>query len=265
VLRGQPHRGVLRSVTPVTAVPLDEFEEDTADRLRVAVAELALRVVVVEDAEFPVRRQVAIGELIAGGQVVVVVVAGIGSSRPPASQKRRAAATTSSVARAMRWARAPSPVGAGPTPKAIRTLPSALVTARLRCSPYGSATSTPISTGSYPLVLLFGILAFGVVYSAANGVWPSFYGEMFSTRVRLSGMAIGTQIGFAVAGFAVTFAAQIAGPGGNDWSSVALFTAALCIPPALAALTARETHKVPTEDLGERVPQDAARREAVTA
>jgi MFS family permease len=122
-----------------------------------------------------------------------------------------------------------------------------------------------ISTGSYPLVLLFGILAFGVVYSAANGVWPSFYGEMFSTRVRLSGMAIGTQIGFAVAGFAVTFAAQIAGPGGNDWSSVALFTAALCIPPVLAALTARETHKVPTEDLGERVPQDAARREAVTA
>ena len=122
-----------------------------------------------------------------------------------------------------------------------------------------------ISTGSYPLVLLFGILAFGVVYSAANGVWPSFYGEMFSTRVRLSGMAIGTQIGFAVAGFAVTFAAQIAGPGGNDWSSVALFTAALCVPPVLAALTARETHRVPTQDLGERAPQDAARREAVTA
>jgi MFS family permease len=61
-----------------------------------------------------------------------------------------------------------------------------------------------ISTGSYPLVLLFGILAFGVVYSAANGVWPSFYGEMFSTRVRLSGMAIGTQIGFAVAARAAT-------------------------------------------------------------
>lgn len=107
-----------------------------------------------------------------------------------------------------------------------------------------------ISTGSYPLVLLFGVLAFGVVYSAANGVWPSFYGEMFPTRVRLSGMAIGTQIGFAIAGFAVTFAAQIAGPDGDDWGAVALFTAALCVPPVLAALTARETHKVPTERLG---------------
>lgn len=122
-----------------------------------------------------------------------------------------------------------------------------------------------ISTGSYPLTLVLGIVAFGIVYSAANGVWPSFYGEMFSTRVRLSGMAIGTQIGFAVAGFAVTFAAQIAGPDGDDWSAVALFTAALCVPPVIAALSARETAKVPTEELGGRTRPEAARRETVTA
>lgn len=122
-----------------------------------------------------------------------------------------------------------------------------------------------ISTGNYPLTLLLGIVAFGVVYSAANGVWPSFYGEMFATRVRLSGMAIGTQIGFAVAGFAVTFAARIAGPDGTDWFSVALFTAALCVPPVIAVLTARETHKVPTEALGTRAPQEAPRPETVTA
>ncbi|MGW2517539.1 MFS transporter [Streptomyces sp. NPDC001617] len=122
-----------------------------------------------------------------------------------------------------------------------------------------------ISTGDYALILILGIVAFGVVYSAANGVWPSFYGEMFSTRVRLSGMAIGTQIGFAVAGFAVTFAAQIAGPDGNDWSAVALFTAALCVPPTLAALSARETVKIPTEHLGERGARESSQRETVTA
>ncbi|MFD7564603.1 MFS transporter [Streptomyces tendae] len=122
-----------------------------------------------------------------------------------------------------------------------------------------------ISTGSYPLTFLMGIVAFGVVYSAANGVWPAFYGEMFSTRVRLSGVAIGTQIGFAVAGFAVTFAAQIAGPDGDDWVAVALFTAALCVPPVIAALSARETHKVPTEELGGQVRREAARPESVTA
>ncbi|MEU5629787.1 MFS transporter [Streptomyces tendae] len=122
-----------------------------------------------------------------------------------------------------------------------------------------------ISTGSYPLTFLMGIVAFGVVYSAANGVWPAFYGEMFSTRVRLSGVAIGTQIGFAVAGFAVTFAAQIAGPDGDDWVAVALFTAALCVPPVIAALSARETHKVPTEELGGQARREAARPESVTA
>ncbi|MEU6143633.1 MFS transporter [Streptomyces sp. NPDC047081] len=122
-----------------------------------------------------------------------------------------------------------------------------------------------ISTGNYALILILGIVAFGVVYSAANGVWPSFYGEMFSTRVRLSGMAIGTQIGFAVAGFAVTFAAQIAGPDGDDWFSVALFTAALCVPPVIAALSARETHRVPTERLGERAGREVSQPETVTA
>ncbi|MEW2114120.1 MFS transporter [Streptomyces sp. NPDC005474] len=122
-----------------------------------------------------------------------------------------------------------------------------------------------ISTGSYPLILVLGVITFGVVYSAANGTWPSFYGEMFSTRVRLSGMAIGTQIGFAVAGFAVTFAAEIAGPAGDDWFSVALFTAALCVPPVLTAITARETHRVPTERLGERGAENVAERATVSA
>ena len=122
-----------------------------------------------------------------------------------------------------------------------------------------------ISTGSYPLTLVLGVVAFGVLYSAANGVWPSFYGEMFPTRVRLSGMAVGTQAGFAVAGFAVTFAAQIAGPDGTDWSAVALFTAALCVPPVVAALSARETAKVPTEELGERSRREASQPETVAA
>ncbi|MFD5746631.1 MFS transporter [Streptomyces sp. NPDC127033] len=120
-----------------------------------------------------------------------------------------------------------------------------------------------ISTGSYPLVLLAGIVFFGVVYSAANGIWPSLYGEMFSTRVRLSGMAIGTQIGFAVAGFAVSFAAQIAGPDGDDWVGVAIFTAVFCVLSSLAVVTGRETFKVPTTELGAR-PDASGERSPAT-
>jgi MFS family permease len=117
-----------------------------------------------------------------------------------------------------------------------------------------------ISTGDLVLVFVTGVLLFGVVYSAANGIWPAFYGEMFSTRVRLSGMAIGTQIGFAAAGFAVSFAAQIAGPHGDDWVAVAAFTAGFCLIAAIAAATARETHTVPTPQLGQEQQRAAGPR-----
>ena len=92
----------------------------------------------------------------------------------------------------------------------------------------------------------------GVVYSAANGVWPAFYGEMFSTRVRLSGMAIGTQIGFALGGFAPAISAALMAPGPNGWMPVAAFTTAAAVVSALSAWTARETCDVPMDMLGKR-------------
>ncbi|GIH97289.1 MFS transporter [Planobispora siamensis] len=111
-----------------------------------------------------------------------------------------------------------------------------------------------INSRSYPLIFLVGILTLGVVYSASNGIWPSLYGEMFSTRVRLSGMAIGTQIGFAIAGFAVATAAGIVTPEGwlglRGWTGVAIFTGILCAISAVAVATARETYRVPTGELG---------------
>jgi MFS family permease len=108
-----------------------------------------------------------------------------------------------------------------------------------------------VSRGNYPLIFLFGILLSGVVYSAANGVWPSFYGEMFGTKVRYSGMAIGTQIGFALGGFSPAIATGIAGVGENAWLPVAWFTAAAATVAGLCALTARESAHVRLEDLGE--------------
>ncbi|MFI7635927.1 MFS transporter [Nonomuraea sp. NPDC049400] len=107
-----------------------------------------------------------------------------------------------------------------------------------------------ISIGSYALIFVAGILMFGVVHSATSGVWPSFYGEMFTTRVRLSGMAIGTQIGFAIAGFAPTVATAVAGTGQESWLGVSIITAVLCLVNVAAVATARETYRVPTEQLG---------------
>ena len=109
-----------------------------------------------------------------------------------------------------------------------------------------------ISQGSYPLIFVFGLVMFGVVHSATSGTWPAFYGEMFPARVRLSGMALGTQIGFAIAGFAPTIGGAIAGDGVDAWFLVAVVTAVFCLVNVVAIATARETHRVPTAQLGER-------------
>ncbi|MDI2029201.1 MFS transporter [Saccharopolyspora sp. TS4A08] len=106
-----------------------------------------------------------------------------------------------------------------------------------------------LSTGNWVLIFASGIALFGVVYSATNGIWPAFYGEMFPAKVRLSGMAVGTQIGFALAGFSPSISEAIGG-GRDGWIYVALFTAGLCALNIIAVASARETHKVPTAELG---------------
>jgi len=109
-----------------------------------------------------------------------------------------------------------------------------------------------ISQGDLTLIFALGILLSGIVYSAANGIWPALYGEMFDTRVRLSGMAIGTQIGFALGGFAPTISAALLGNGPNGWLPVAAFTSVTAIISAIAAATARETYKTPMHELGRK-------------
>jgi MFS family permease len=118
--------------------------------------------------------------------------------------------------------------------------------------------------GNVALVFLFGILLSGVVYSAANGIWPSFYGEMFDTRVRYSGTAIGTQVGFALGGFSPVIATAIVGKGADGWLPVALLTAGAALVAGLCALTARETAHTPLHDLGGPRGK-AVRRELATA
>ena len=98
-----------------------------------------------------------------------------------------------------------------------------------------------IAGGSYVLIFVVGIAMSGLVYSAQNGVWPALYGEMFPTRVRLSGMAIGTQVGFALGGLAPTVAVWIAGDGTGGWVPVAAMTFGASVLAAIAIATARET------------------------
>ncbi|GAB3878537.1 MFS transporter [Terrabacter terrigena] len=110
-----------------------------------------------------------------------------------------------------------------------------------------------IASGNQALTAIVGVLLAGIVYSATNAVWPSTYAEYFPTSVRLSGMAIGTQFGFALAGFTPTIAAALLGGSGDGWPKVAGFAVVACAISAIAVATGpRGTHQVPTEELGRR-------------
>ncbi len=110
-----------------------------------------------------------------------------------------------------------------------------------------------IADGNEVLVFLFGVLLAGIVYSMSNAVWPATYAEYFPTSVRLSGMAIGTQFGFALAGFSPTIAESLLDGNPDNWTKVAFFFAAACAISAIAVLTGpSRTHEVPTHEIGAR-------------
>ena len=88
------------------------------------------------------------------------------------------------------------------------------------------------------------------VYPAYGGVGFPLFGEQFSTRVRMPGVAVGTQFGFALGGFAPSIAAILAGPTLATWVPVAIFGCAASLVATIAGLTMRETYRTNMHDLG---------------
>ena len=107
-----------------------------------------------------------------------------------------------------------------------------------------------VSAGNWPLIFIFGAIMSGCAYSLSNAIWPSFYAEMFPTTARVTGLALGTQVGFAVSGgLAPVLASAVAGAGGENWVSVAAFTAGVCVLVGLVAMTAKETKGLSLEEI----------------
>ena len=111
-----------------------------------------------------------------------------------------------------------------------------------------------------PLIFLFGILLSGFAYSAANGIWPSFYGEMFDTRVALLRHGDRHADRLRPRRLLPAIAAAIVGEGSDGWVPVALLTAGAATVAGLCALTARETAHVPTAQLGLKPGEELTRQ-----
>jgi MFS family permease len=109
-----------------------------------------------------------------------------------------------------------------------------------------------VTTGNMVLIFATGILFNSFLYAMTNAVWPATYAEIFPTKVRLSGMAIGTQFGFALAGFSPTIAVAIAGDSASGWVAVSIFVAVICLISGISVALGRETNKTPMDDLGKK-------------
>jgi MFS family permease len=116
-----------------------------------------------------------------------------------------------------------------------------------------------VSQGDITMMYVWGILLSGIVYSAYGGAGLAVFSEQFETRVRMSGMAIGTQFGFALGGFAPTIAAALAGPGLANWVPVAIFCCVCGLVATVTVLTMRETFRLETHQLGSPKSPSVAR------
>lgn len=122
-----------------------------------------------------------------------------------------------------------------------------------------------ITQGDWPLIFVLGILCNGFFYSTANAAWPAFFAEMFPNRVRVSGLAVGTQIGFAIAGAIGPVASTaLAGADLQNWIGPAFLGIGLMLIAVISALTAKETRRYSLDEVDD-VQQTQKEKDAVTA
>ena len=108
-----------------------------------------------------------------------------------------------------------------------------------------------ISIKNVPLAILLSLLMWGIVYQGYNAIFPSFYPELFQTRVRVTAMAIAQNVGTTITALLPALFATVAPPGSaNIPLTIGAITFAITIIVAIATLSARETYRVHLNDLG---------------
>jgi MFS family permease len=110
-----------------------------------------------------------------------------------------------------------------------------------------------ISIHNMWLAIILSALMWGIAYQGFNGVFPSLFPELFHTRVRVSGMAIGQNVGTAMSALLPAVFVAVAPPGSTNIPlKIGALTFGICAIAAIAAFTARETYRIHLNDLGDR-------------
>ena len=117
-----------------------------------------------------------------------------------------------------------------------------------------------ISIRHIPLAIVISLVMWGLVYQGYNAVFPSFYPELFPSRVRVTAMAIAQNLGTMVTALLPALFAAVAPPGSSRVPlTIGAITFAVTVVSSLAAWSAREPFRIPLHDLGDpdAVPLDA--------
>jgi MFS family permease len=110
-----------------------------------------------------------------------------------------------------------------------------------------------ISIHSIPLAVVMSLLMWGVVYQGYNAVFPSFYPELFQTRVRVTAMSIAQNVGTTITALLPALFAAVAPPGAaNIPLTIGSIAFGITVIAAVAAFSARETYRLHIHDLGHR-------------
>ena len=119
-----------------------------------------------------------------------------------------------------------------------------------------------ISIKNVPAAIALSILMWGIVYQGYNAVFPSFYPELFQTRYRVSAMAISQNIGTTITALLPALFAAVAPPGSaNVPMTIGAIAFAITAVAAIAAFSARETYRLPVNDLGNANASPMAKRD----
>jgi MFS family permease len=116
-----------------------------------------------------------------------------------------------------------------------------------------------VSIHSAALAVVISLVGWGVIYQGYNAIFPSFFPELFPSRVRVCGMAIAQNIGIVITAFLPMIFAAIAPPGSaNIPLTVGTLGFGFGLISVFSGWSAREPYRIRSEDLGkpDAVPVD---------
>jgi MFS family permease len=107
-----------------------------------------------------------------------------------------------------------------------------------------------VSEANVPLIFVGVLLSISLAFAATNAVYPSYFAELFNVRYRVTGMAVGLQLGLVLTGFSPVIIQAISSANGDAWWPAAAYTTVACVISAIAIASGRETYKTPLNELG---------------